>query len=192
VQNADAAADAFGVLFDRHAKAVYNHCYLLTGSWSTAQEAVSSTFLAAWRQHRSIQLIHESALPWLFTVATNLVRQEHRQLSRRIRLAERLARHAGDDAVPDHSDAVASRVDEERRWHHLVEAIARLPRGEREAFTLCVWSEISYPAAAAVLGIAESSVRARVSRARSRLRRWLGPDQLTGFAQLHVLGGTPR
>ncbi|WP_415367249.1 RNA polymerase sigma factor [Saccharothrix sp. BKS2] len=50
-----------------------------------------------------------------------------------------------------------------------------LPRNEREAPALCVWSGVSYADAAAVLGIAEGSVRARVSKAKARLTRRLGP-----------------
>jgi RNA polymerase sigma-70 factor, ECF subfamily len=41
--------EAFGQLFDRHASAVYNHCFRLTASWSTAEDLTSTTFLLAWR-----------------------------------------------------------------------------------------------------------------------------------------------
>jgi RNA polymerase sigma-70 factor, ECF subfamily len=40
---------AFGTLFDQHAKAVYNAAFRLTGDWSAAEDAVSLTFLEAWR-----------------------------------------------------------------------------------------------------------------------------------------------
>jgi DNA-directed RNA polymerase specialized sigma24 family protein len=39
---ADAAqrdGDAFGTLFRQHARAVYNHCFRLTGSWTVADAA---------------------------------------------------------------------------------------------------------------------------------------------------------
>ena len=41
--------DAFGMLFDDYARAVYNLAFRLTGNWSTAEEVVSLTFLEAWR-----------------------------------------------------------------------------------------------------------------------------------------------
>jgi RNA polymerase sigma-70 factor (ECF subfamily) len=31
-------SDAFGVLFERHARAVYNFCFRRTGDWSTAED----------------------------------------------------------------------------------------------------------------------------------------------------------
>ncbi|MFG1925401.1 RNA polymerase sigma factor [Cryptosporangium sp. NPDC048952] len=50
-------------------------------------------------------------------------------------------------------------------------AAHELPRAEREALALCVWSGVSYADAAEVLCIAEASVCSRVSRAKSRLTR---------------------
>ncbi|MDH6608575.1 hypothetical protein M2164_004210 [Streptomyces sp. SAI-208] len=38
---------AFGELYDRYARAVYNHALRLTGNWAEAEEAMSETFLAA-------------------------------------------------------------------------------------------------------------------------------------------------
>jgi RNA polymerase sigma-70 factor (ECF subfamily) len=54
-------------------------------------------------------------------------------------------------------------------------AVRKLPRAEREAVALCLWSGVSYPDAAAVLGVTEVAVRSRVSRARARLAQLLGP-----------------
>jgi RNA polymerase sigma factor (sigma-70 family) len=65
---------------------------------------------------------------------------------------------------------VAGRVDDERRMSALLDELHKLPRPEQEAVALCLWSGLSYPEAAAALGVAEVTVRSRVSRARSRLR----------------------
>lgn len=167
----DGDAEAFGVLFDRHADAVYNHCFRLTGSWAMAEDAVQATFLQAWRVRARIRLVAATARPWLLAVAGNVVRNEHRGLGRRRRLAARVGRP---EIVPDPADAVADRLDDERRMAAVLRAVGQLPPAEREAVALCLWSAVSYGEAAAVLGIAESSVRARVSRARRRLRAELG------------------
>ncbi len=161
---------AFGVLFDRHAKAVYNHCFRLTASWAAAEDHLQDTFLVAWRKRDRVRLEHESALPWLLTVATNVVRSDRRTIARRLRLFRRVP---VERPVPDHADQVAARVDDQRRMLMLLAAVERLPRNEREALAMCVWSGVSYLEAAAALGIAESSVRARVSKAKARLTRLL-------------------
>ncbi|TCO53122.1 RNA polymerase sigma factor [Actinocrispum wychmicini] len=73
----------------------------------------------------------------------------------------------------DMADDVAARVDDQRRMATLLAAVNRLPRNERVALAMCVWSEVSYSDAAAVLGITEGSVRARVSKAKARLTKLL-------------------
>lgn len=161
------SAHAFGRLFDRHARAVYNHCFRLAGSWLAAEDLTQATFLLAWRKRDRVALVNDSALPWLFAVAGNAVRSERRSVARRLRLAGRVP---VDAPTPDHADDVAGRVDDERRMAEVLAAVRRLPRNEQEALALCVWAGVSYAEAAAVLGIAEASVRARVSKARSRLR----------------------
>jgi hypothetical protein len=47
---------AFGELYDRYARAVYNHALRLTGNWAEAEEAMSETFLAAWRTRETVEL----------------------------------------------------------------------------------------------------------------------------------------
>ncbi|WP_191839243.1 RNA polymerase sigma factor [Catellatospora chokoriensis] len=168
---ADGDQAAFGLLFDRHVRAVYNHCFRLCASWSTAEDATQAVFLTAWRRRSDIRLVDGSALPWLLTVATNVVRDERR--SARRWLAAMLRLPPDRDAV-DPADHVAGRVDDERRMRAVLRAARRLPRAEREALALCVWSSVSYADAALLLGITEASVRARVSRARARLTRLLG------------------
>ena len=173
--SAAAAGDryAFGELFDRHGQAVYNHCFRLTGNWSSAEDATSAVFLAAWRRRNDLTLVRDSALPWLLTVATHRVRDEYRSLRRRLTL---ITRAGPPPTTPDHADDVAEKLDDERRMAVVLEATRLLPSAEREALALCVWSGVSYQDAAAVLGIAEPSVRSRVSRATSRLARMLGPQ----------------
>lgn len=171
-QAAGGSPYAFGVLFDRHAKAVYNHCFRLTASWAAAEDHLQATFLTAWRKRDQMPALERaSALPWLLAVATNVVRNEQRSLVRRLRL---FARVAEERPMPDHADHVAERLDDQRRMNEVLKAVARLPRNEREALALCLWSGVSYADAAAVLGITEGSVRARVSKAKSRLHQLLG------------------
>jgi RNA polymerase sigma factor (sigma-70 family) len=105
-------------------------------------------------------------------VANNAVRQERRSLRRRHALQRRLP---PPDVVADPADAVAARLDDQRRMAEVLAAIRRLPRGEQDAVALCLWAGVSYPEAAAALGVAEGTLRARVSRARARLRALADP-----------------
>ena len=158
---------AFGELFERHVEAVWNHGYRLTGSWAQAEDLTSSTFLLAWRKCREVRLVRDSALPWLYAVAGNLARTEYRSAARFLRAVRRLP---DEHTEADHADAVAGRVDDDRRNHRVLAAIRALPRAEREAVELCLLGELSTADAAAVAGVAEVSIRSRLSRARARLR----------------------
>jgi RNA polymerase sigma-70 factor, ECF subfamily len=69
---------AFGMLFDEHSRAVYNLAFRLTGNWSIAEEAVSLTFLEAWRLRASVEPEGGSLRPWLFGIAINVNRNMSR------------------------------------------------------------------------------------------------------------------
>jgi DNA-directed RNA polymerase specialized sigma24 family protein len=56
-------SEAFGHLFERHADAVYNHCFRLSGSWSTAEDLTSVVFLQAWRRRDDVRFSGASVLP---------------------------------------------------------------------------------------------------------------------------------
>jgi Sigma-70 region 2 len=47
---------AFGLLVERHAHAVYNHCFRLTASWTAAEELTSAVFLHVWRCREQLRL----------------------------------------------------------------------------------------------------------------------------------------
>jgi RNA polymerase sigma-70 factor (ECF subfamily) len=157
---------AFTELFERHAEAVWNYAYRLTASWSQAEDLLSTTFLTAWRKRGDARLVRDSALPWLYTVTANRARTEWRASRRALRLVTKLT----PQDERDHADEVAARTDAQRRLAAVVAAIATLPASEREIAQLCLLGDLSTADAAALLGIAESSVRARVSRTRARLR----------------------
>ena len=54
-------------------------------------------------------------------------------------------------------------------------AIAELPAAQREAILLVAALQFTVAEAAAVIGVPEGTVKARVSRARAALARRLGP-----------------
>jgi RNA polymerase sigma-70 factor (ECF subfamily) len=159
---------AFTALFERHAQAVWNYAYRLTGSWSVAEDVLSTTFLTAWRRRAEVVLIRESALPWLYTVAINQVRNDHRRRGRFLRLAPKLA---VPDESHDHAEELAEHDHTRQRLTRVLAAVDELPASEREAAQLCMVGRMSTADAAQLLGITEVSVRSRLSRARTRLRR---------------------
>ncbi|MFD4902196.1 RNA polymerase sigma factor [Streptomyces sp. NPDC058411] len=166
--------EAFAALYEEYARAVYNHAYRLTGDWSTAEEVLSETFLAAWRTRQAIEPEGDSLRPWLLGIATNKARNANRGRGRRLAF---LARRPAPEPVADIADATAGRVDDARRLAAVQRALGGLRRQEREVLVLCVWSGLDYAEAAEALGVPVGTVRSRLSRARTRLRR-LTDDEL--------------
>lgn len=166
---------AFAGLFDRHSRAVYNHAFRLTGSWSMAEDVTQATFLTAWRRRADVRVVDGSVLPWLLVTATNTARTERRSARRWLAAMRRMPPER--DTGPDLTDDVGGRLDDERRMAELLGLIRRLPRAEREALALCVWSALPYAEAASVLGVSEAAVRSRVSRAKARLNRLVNAEE---------------
>ena len=160
---------AFGELFERHARAVYNCCFRATGDWSLAEDSTSVVFLEAWRRRRDVVLAEgETLLPWLLGVARNVLRNRGRSFRRHRAALDRLP---PPPAEPDFADDLAGRLDDEREIRAVLAVVDRLPRGDRDVLELCVWSGLSYEQAAVALGVPVGTVRSRLSRARTRLRK---------------------
>jgi RNA polymerase sigma factor (sigma-70 family) len=170
----DGDGDAFGRLFDRHARAVYNHAFRLTGSWAAAEDITQATFLVAWRRRAEVEPAGGAVLPWLLVVAGNTAPGEGRALRRRRALLHRVP-PPPDEADP--ADEVAARLDDEHRMRAILRQVRRLPRAQREAVALCLWSGLSYVDAAAAVGVAPATMRSRVSRARARLGTLLQEEE---------------
>jgi len=166
-------ADAFGVLFNRHADVVFRYCLSRCGSWHDAEELVSITFLEAWRQRNKLKPQKDSLLPWLLGVATNANRNRARASGRYadflMRLPHSDPRHGEHEA--DHAESVTSRVDAEREVRELLDTTAGLHDGERDVVILCLMNGISQDDAAKTLGVRAGTVKSRLHRARAKLAK---------------------
>jgi RNA polymerase sigma factor (sigma-70 family) len=158
--------DAFAALFDNYAPAVYRYAAGLTGNWSAAEEVVSLTFLEAWRLRRTVTRDGGSLRPWLLGIAVNVTRNQARA-ARRHRAA--MSRIAPPPDLPDFAEELTARLDDRDRLAALRAAVRGLPPRERDVL-ICVWSGLDSTEAAQALGVPEGTVRARLSRARRRLR----------------------
>jgi RNA polymerase sigma-70 factor (ECF subfamily) len=158
--------EAFGVLFERHARTIYNYCFRRIGNWAAAEDLVSIVFLEAWRRIDT-PLPTGKELPWLFGIATNVVRNRRRAERRYAAALQRMSAPATEPTFTDDSD---QRIDDEELMGPALQLLARLPRREQEVFALCIWSELSYEDTAAALRLPVGTVRSRLSRARARLR----------------------
>ena len=178
---------AFGVLFERHAGRIYNYCFRRTADWALAEDLTSATFLLAWRSLGRERLEAESALPLLYGIATNVLRNRRRSLKRGQDAFRRLPLPRVDE--PDFAEETATRLDDEVATRQLLGLFAGLPRREQDVLALCDWSDLPYEEAAAALGIPIGTVRSRLARGRRRLRELhleSGPEEDSKITALSI------
>ncbi len=128
-------------------------------------DIVSETFLVVWRR---LDDVPEPAVPWLLTVARNVVGTERRGAARRQRLWVKAQSGHVEGSDPSEPGIGDGRV---------LVALARLNERDREALTLVAWDGLTPAQAAAVLGEPSVRFRQRLHRAGRRLRTQLAAER---------------
>jgi RNA polymerase sigma-70 factor (ECF subfamily) len=170
---------SFSLIFDRYSGVIGRFLSARVEA-SIVEDLVVETFLQAFRSRQRFDSNRFAFSPdadpvrnWLFGVASNVVRHHRRSEARMLAAHERLMRqrmtdpriesahafHEGELVQPIHqAAAVAS-------------ALVRLPATQREVLFLRAWADLSDAEIAAALGVAEGTVRSRLSRARETLKK---------------------
>ena len=156
---------AFSELYERHSQAIYNYLFRRMADWSEAEDLTAVVFLEAFRHRRDVVVMDGKLLPWLYGIATNVLRNRRRAQWSHRRLVAQLEAQPRRAAEPD-ADARAQAAVQMRE---VLEHLGRLPRAQREVLALCVWSGLSYEEAALALAIPVGTVRSRLARARATL-----------------------
>jgi RNA polymerase sigma factor (sigma-70 family) len=158
----------FGAIFERHHVAVFSYIDRRLGR-GAAEDVVAETFAEAFRTRARYDSGVADCRPWLFGIATNLLRRHWRNERRQLRAYAR----TGQDPANDPIDRAEERADAQGAGHLLAAALARLSRDQRDVLMLHVFADLSDAEIAAALTIPVGTVRSRLSRARARLRERL-------------------
>jgi RNA polymerase sigma factor (sigma-70 family) len=161
------APDLFGELYDRHAREVHRYLARRVGS-PQADDLVSEVFLAAFRLRARYDLTRTDARPWLYGIATNLLRRHHRGERAQYRVMAR----TGVDPLGglDHAEDVVARICAESDARAVAAGMAGLTAKERDVLLLFAWAGLGYEEISDALDIPVGTVRSRLNRARTRLR----------------------
>jgi RNA polymerase sigma-70 factor (ECF subfamily) len=130
-------------------------------------DVVSEVFLVAWRRRDEIPLDFE--LPWLLSVAQNVIRNMTRSSLRRLRVVDQLQQillSRGQLVVAPEGDA------------RLGDALADLSLADREILLLIAWDGLTPAEAASVMGIRPQRFSVRLHRARRRLEQALARREM--------------
>ncbi|MEY2468196.1 MAG: hypothetical protein QOF21_894 [Actinomycetota bacterium] len=122
-----------------------------------ADDVVAGVFTIAWRRFDDIPA--DAAVPWLYGVARNVVRNHRRGELRRARLAR---------VVPPPLPAPPPDEPDDTNATMLREALNALNEDDREILRLVAWDGLDPSEAAVALGCSASAARVRLFRARKR------------------------
>jgi RNA polymerase sigma factor (sigma-70 family) len=159
--------DAFTALFERHWESLYRFC--LNRAGGAGEDIAAETFRVAFDRRRRYDPKYRDAGPWLFGIATNLLRDHFRAAARE---EEKLGRSAALDPEAAGEDGLGS-LERRLLGPDLAAALADIPAADRDALLLLAWAELSYEQIAAALGTPIGTVRSRINRARQRVREHL-------------------
>ena len=161
---------AFRELVERYQTRLLNFLYRTIGDAERAEDLMQEAFIRAYRHAQRFDRSRKFST-WIFTIASNLAKNEFRNRARRALVFQPTAPdlRTGDGA-PDVEDP-RSRPDDlfdKRSLQALVKAsIERLPEHHRQVFVLRELEGKSYDEIAEITGCNLGTVKSRLNRARS-------------------------
>jgi RNA polymerase sigma-70 factor (ECF subfamily) len=166
--------DRFAALFDRYYPDIRNYAASRLGP-ERADDVAAETFLVAFRTRDRYRddVPGGNVRAWLFGIATNLIRRQHRDEERRYRALAR-AGAAADRQPPGDETAAVARIAAGAMRPALARALAALPARDRDVLLLVAVGQLDYAEVSAALGVPPGTVGSRLSRARKSIRVALG------------------
>ena len=151
---ADATDLAYDEAFHRYWPDVFRFGLAWTNDWGAAEDLAQDAFLRLWDHRHRIDW-DRPVLPWLLVATRRLATDRFRRLRRRLLTPV--------DPAPNLDPALRA------RWLDVCAGLGRLSALERSALVLTTVEGMTYDEAALALGATAGSLRAAVSRARSKL-----------------------
>ncbi len=145
--------------------------HALIGDRDEAQECVQEAFVRAWSHRRRLDRA-QAPEAWVRTTAYRLAVSRWRRTLRSRRSPDRALQPTGHARAPSEDQVV------------VIEALGRLPEAQRQALVLHHLCDLPVQAVAAETGVAEGTVKARLSRGRTALAALL--DDSTAEGASHV------
>ncbi len=160
----------FGAIFDRHAATLLRFLTRRVGP-DAAAPLLGELFRVAFEYRSGFDLGRESARPWLYGIASNLLMHDRRSHARKTRTTRALEEEI---PAPQHSnpgeDVILDQVDARLLLPIVAVALRTLPEIERETLLLFAWEDQTYDEISEALDVPIGTVRSRIHRARRRLR----------------------
>jgi len=164
--------EAFGQLYERYARKIYNYVYYRTGNVADAEDLTARVFIRA-MQH--IGKYDDRGVPfsaWLYRIAHNLVANFHRDRSRRkIISLDDVSQWRVNEAGPES----LTQLLEDR--NALLATIRRLPADRQELLILKYVEQLSNKEIGDIMGRSEGAIKSLYHRTLLALREEIQSKQ---------------
>jgi RNA polymerase sigma-70 factor (ECF subfamily) len=172
-QGHEAALDS---LMQRHGEKVFHYLIRQLQNEADAADLAQETFVRVFQNSARFDPAAKFTT-WLYTIATNLVRDRFRWKARHPQVALDAENEATGitlgDVIADENPGPAEQMQTAERANVVRRAVARLPEDLRMAIVLSQYEGCSQAEIAAIVGCTVKAVESRVSRARQLLRSYL-------------------
>ena len=162
---------AFRCLYERHRTCIFRFAYRMTGSVQAAEEITHDCFLNLLRRPLGYRPELGSLRTYLWAAGRNLSLRRLRKEGLEITTEE----PQGSVSPVPRIEEPLRRLLEEERARIVADAILSLTPLQREAVVLFEYHEMSLAEIAEISGSEIGTIKSRLHRARSRLRKMLEP-----------------
>jgi RNA polymerase sigma-70 factor (ECF subfamily) len=165
-------AEAFEVIYDRHADAAFSLAYRICLQRQLAEDVIQEAFLSLWRSRARYERTRGSVRSWILGIVHNRSIDAVRR--RRVRdrgetLDEQLESRV---AAPERTDVEFARREEAREVR---EALERLPAEQSRVIELAYFGGMTHVQIATLLDEPIGTVKGRMRLGLTKMRIALGP-----------------
>jgi RNA polymerase sigma-70 factor (ECF subfamily) len=175
----DGETRSFDVLVERYQTRLLNFVYRIVGDRERAEDLVQEVFVRVYRHLGRFDRSKKFST-WIYTIASNLAKNELRNRSRNpLVLFQTIKANWDDEERPLQFEDTTARPDDMFRRRHLralvEETVARLPEHHRQVFVLRELEGKSYEEIAEITDCNLGTVKSRLNRARNAFASIIEP-----------------
>lgn len=168
---------AFELLVRRYQDALVNYIYYTINDYHRAEDLAQETFLRVFKNASRYEP-KATFKSWLYTIATNLSKNEIRNRARR-------NTYFLEDMVEENEDVYHSEFmidtryqpdilyEKKERQQLIKKTLKQLPENQRLALTLVTYQELSYEEISDILNCSTGAVKSLIHRARQNMKKLL-------------------
>ena len=168
----DGNADAFQVLYERHASAAYSLAYRMCGVQGMAEDVVQEAFLSVWRRLDRYDVERGPLRSWLLGIVHNGAIDRLRQSGAHDR---RRASGAGIEERLEAPQRTDFEVQQREDANQVRSALRQLPSEQRRVIELAYFDGLTHTQIASMLELPVGTVKGRMRLGLTKLRTLLAP-----------------